>query len=528
VSSTISSAAAQSACADEVVFVENFASYSSVGLSLATQDDRIFAAASSTTAPFNRGVHVLERQASGAWLGVGAFETPIDIVVSDDFGRAIAASGDYAAVSAPNDDPLGTNSGSVFVYERDAGSTWTLVQTLVNPPEGPSTSVSAGYGLQLVMEGDLLIVSSPRNTTKLFDEFGIQTGQVTTGAVFIYRRAPSGLWLLEQKLRPSPLFEDTQFGQGVALRDGRLHVGAFGEKAFGTTTGSVTVFESDGFGSWVVVDKIFHPQFADDSQFGAALATDGSTLVVGAPAERRAHVFTRSPSGAWQFDETLAPPVFANDWGAAVAVRGDALVVGSNGATNAVTHLFERGAGMSWFLSLRLAACSVNPAAVPGAGVAIIDDAFVFGAPAAVESAPGSGAIHFVRRGTLYHSVIEDSTVLPTFQDLLLRAGPEWANAPYLVLGSLSGTSPSTPVAPGVELPLVFDAYTQMTLALTAPIDDAFDVLRENGDRTARFETPTGLYPAFSGLVLHHAFVAVQPVTFELFVSNPVPLRLIP
>jgi hypothetical protein len=90
----------------------------------------------------------------------------------------------------------------------------------------------------------------------------------------------------------------------------------------------------------------------------------------------------------------------------------------------------------------------------------------------------------------------------------------------------VSGSGPGIDLG-GVSVPLVYDAYTEMTLARSAPIEDDFELLKANGDRNAFFATPTGL-GAFVGLELRHAFVAVHPQTFELFVSNAVTLELVP
>jgi hypothetical protein len=528
--STASVAHAQKACADATLTVNDALQVGAFGVRMAHDGDILVALDGTTGTSINGGgtLHVFERSASGAWEWTNTIAPPPDIVTADGFGVAFDVWDGWLAISAPADDPLGTNSGSVFVYERVGRGQWNLVSTLVNPPEGSSPTNSAFYGWRIAGEGDVFAVALPFSSVPVFNGQGVQTGQVTSGAVLVYRRTLLGTWEVETKLRSLPLLEDTVFGLSLALDEGRLYVGTSGEKVGAITTSSVTVHEHVN-GAWTPTAKFLEPSLAASTDFGEAIAVDGDVLAIGSPNVERCHTYVRQTDGTWSEPELVpAPfPFVSNDWGSSLAVRGDTLVVGT---TNQGTtcQLYERAASGAWYRSLDLSWC--GPESAPQFGVSVIatDDEFLIGAWGTTFGQPDLGSIAVFRRGSLYHSVLEDSTVLPIGQKLFLRAGPRWAGAPYVVLGSLSGTAPGLELGPGLVLPLNFDAYTSMTLALSAPIDDAFDVLKLNGERTAAFETPTGLPPSMSGLVLHHAFVAIDPLTFELHVSNSVPLRLVP
>ena len=78
-------------------------------------------------------------------------------------------------------------------------------------------------------------------------------------------------------------------------------------------------------------------------------------------------------------------------------------------------------------------------------------------------------------------------------QAMWLEAGPDQANQPYIVLGSLSGTYPGVSVG-GVQLPLNVDLYT--TLTLTQPntfLARSFGLLDRTGRATAEVVVPPGL-----------------------------------
>jgi hypothetical protein len=107
-----------------------------------------------------------------------------------------------------------------------------------------------------------------------------------------------------------------------------------------------------------------------------------------------------------------------------------------------------------------------------------------------------------------------------------LDAGPAHANAPYLLLGSLSGISPGLPLG-RCTLPLNPDPY--LLFSITAPnttlLPGGLGVLDAQGKASARFVAIPGLPPSFAGTRIDHAFV-----TFDsqgpAFCSNWIPLVL--
>lgn len=176
-----------------------------------------------------------------------------------------------------------------------------------------------------------------------------------------------------------------RFGAAVALAGEWLIVGAPNDDTAGTKAGAVYAFRRDSTG-WAQRDKLISPEPADLDRFGAAIAFDGATLVVGAPgadvegASGSAFVFDLV-DGAWIYATALdaadPPPTH---YGRAVAVRGDRVAVGANADTArlpSAVHLFQRGDGTEW---TRLA--MITGAGNDGTSVGFAaDDVAVIGRP---------------------------------------------------------------------------------------------------------------------------------------------------
>jgi hypothetical protein len=113
---------------------------------------------------------------------------------------------------------------------------------------------------------------------------------------------------------------------------------------------------------------------------------------------------------------------------------------------------------------------------------------------------------------------------------LQLAACGEHAGDFYLLLGSLSGTAPALPLGP-LDLPLVFDAYTQFTLAFpnSSWLPGSLGQLDPWGRANASLVLLPGSAPSFVGQTAHHAFVVFDQQSLALeTVSNPTPVLLAP
>lgn len=115
-------------------------------------------------------------------------------------------------------------------------------------------------------------------------------------------------------------------------------------------------------------------------------------------------------------------------------------------------------------------------------------------------------------------------------QVLTLDAGTEFAGDLYLVAGSASGTSPGFAFG-GVVVPLNPDDHFFATLAspLIPPFSGLLGILDSAGQGAAQITAPPGTSASLAGIVLHHAYLALDTSTLEIgLVSPALPLSLLP
>lgn len=116
--------------------------------------------------------------------------------------------------------------------------------------------------------------------------------------------------------------------------------------------------------------------------------------------------------------------------------------------------------------------------------------------------------------------------------DFALEAGSGAAGAAYALVGSISGSSPGTPID-GIVLPLniVGDPWFWLTVvaANSSNLQGNFGVLDARGSSRAALVLPNNAPASIAGATLHHAFVTLDQSSARLaFASNAVPLRLLP
>jgi hypothetical protein len=338
----------------------------------------------------------------------------------DNFGYAVALSGDTLAVGASGDDEgATTNRGAVYLFRRNqtGADTWTVLKKLVHPtPAGGDD-----YGFSVDLEGDTLVVGARRDDIP---------GVTDAGSAFIYRRNTGGAdnWGLAKTLNaPTPAANDF-FGYAVAV-DGDVVAVSATQRDVTTpaalaNVGRVFIFarNTGGADNWGQVAEV-GASGADqeaEARFGTALDLDGDTLVVGNSGDNdggttdagAAYIFARNQGGAdtWGQSARLIAPAGdrqANDYfGASVTIDGDTVAIGALGdITTGSVYLFQRnqGGANAWQQTRKINGTSPSGATIDdfGSDVALDNDTLVVGSRLATLTAPartGAGAVYVFYR----------------------------------------------------------------------------------------------------------------------------------
>ncbi|HJK95663.1 MAG TPA: cadherin-like beta sandwich domain-containing protein [Polyangiaceae bacterium LLY-WYZ-14_1] len=257
------------------------------------------------------------------------------------------------------------------------------------------------------------------------------------------------------RLDGDPIQDGDRLGEAVDVDGGRFVVGLPAEDSDGTgrgnddapEAGAVRVFELEegGSESWAEAALLKAPVPASGERFGASVALDGDTLVVGAPGTATdglagagaAHVFVRDDDGLWSHQATLeASNAGADDaFGTAVALAGDQVVVGAPGessrgidpATNDApgaggAYVFTRDADGVWSETVLLKAGNPDVDAAFGASVATQGGRVAVGAPGESTldaddpetTAPGSGAVYVFEPRSVDGALVQEAFLKAT------------------------------------------------------------------------------------------------------------------
>ena len=322
----------------------------------------------------------------------------------DQFGVAVALSGDTALVGANSDDVgANGNQGSASVFTR-SGSTWTQ-QAQLTASDG---AASDGFGFAVALgggAGDTALVGAD------LDDVGANTDQ---GSAWVYSRVGS-MWVgPDLQLLASDGASSDQFGVSAAISGDTAIIGSWGDDiGINPNQGSAYVFVRSG-SSWIQQAKLIASDGGASSTFGVSVAISGDTAIVGAQGTSlspgSAYVFTRSGT-TWTQQAKLTPSDGAVDdfFGSSVAIFGNTVIVGavfSNVGPNVdqgSAYVFTRS-GTTWTQQAKLTSSDGAPANYFGNAVALGSDTALVGArrvKVGANTDQGSAYV-FTRSGTVW------------------------------------------------------------------------------------------------------------------------------
>lgn len=264
------------------------------GQSLSLMGSTIAVGAAGAPSPFGIGAVYVYESSSGVWTQQAKL-----VSGAPRLGESVALFGGRIVAGAPTDSSLVFGAGSVRVFVRN-GLSWTQEARIRAPDPG----FNAFFGFFVAMWDDQLAVSAPNAST------GVPW---KSGAVYMYKRTGT-MWSFVQKLLTPDAGNPATITGPLSLRPDRLAVGASSNQVGSLgSAGKVYLFENDPAG-WRHTTTLIAAAPRDTEQFGAGVAQDGDTLVVGnnhmgPNPMRRAYVYRMQAENAFCFgDGSLATP----------------------------------------------------------------------------------------------------------------------------------------------------------------------------------------------------------------------------
>ncbi|MBN8246918.1 MAG: FG-GAP repeat protein, partial [Verrucomicrobia bacterium] len=163
-------------------------------------------------------------------------------------------------------------------------------------PPGQTAFLKAGnadprdrFGAALAVSGDLLVVGAPGEGSRATGVNGdsVDDSLFAAGAVYVFTRSGDA-WIQEAYLKASDTHQRDEFGAAVAFSGDTLVVGAPGWSTNGNGVasgpGAAYVFVRRD-GAWVQQAMLQAANAGQSDEFGAAVAVDGDTVVIGARSE---------------------------------------------------------------------------------------------------------------------------------------------------------------------------------------------------------------------------------------------------
>lgn len=281
---------------------------------------------------------------------------------NDQFGYAVAVSGNTAVVSTHLEDSNGTgvnpgggaqannsagDAGAAYVFER-SGVTWTQQAYL----KASNTQAGDNFGKAVAISGDTIILGAPMedsNATGINGD-GSNNSSTASGAAYVFVRNGT-TWTQEAYIKASDTQAGDHFGNSVAISGDTAVVGAEGEDTTAANSGATYVFVRSGT-TWSQQAKLKASNPGASDQFGLATAISGNFVIVGAHLEDSnatgvnpggsaqanntagdagaAYIFTRSGTTWSQEAYVKASNTDSGDWfGSSVGIDGNTAIVGA-------------------------------------------------------------------------------------------------------------------------------------------------------------------------------------------------------
>ncbi len=388
-----------------------------------------------------------------------------DGVRGDEFGTALAMSGDYAIVGAPRKDDAGNNSGAAYIFTRQ-GTAWVEQAKLV----APDARAGDYFGVSVAIDEDTVLVGGHR----------INKPTADAGSVYVFERLGNS-WLLTDHLTAPDATKFAYFGFSVGIDDDTAIIGAIRDDEAGSDAGAAYVFVRKGI-EWTFQAKLLGNNTESEDNFGYAVDVDGNFAIVTSPKNKgagAAYIYEREGT-VWEQKRNRVRirmiPIDrdgASAFGTSVAINGETAVIGATGGKVGqdivgAAYVFTRNEPPFWNQHTKLTASDSRGGDQLGYAVALSGSEVIAGAPKHSAGGLGSGAAYIYEQK-------EDGTWVETIK---LSDGETASEDQFgisvAISGNLaiSGAQQDDDVAPNAGAAYIFERSGTLWLQRTKLVAD--------------------------------------------------------
>ncbi len=314
-----------------------------------------------------------------------------DAVDEDEFGTALAMSGDYAIVGTPKKDDVGNNSGAAYIFTRQ-GTQWVEQAKLV----APDARQGDYFGISVAIDGDIALVGGHR----------INKPSADAGAVYVFERIGNS-WIQTAQLTAPDATNFAYFGFSVGIDGDTAIVGAIRDDEAGKDAGAAYVFVRSGL-QWILQTKLIGNNTEADDNFGYAVDVDGDFAIVTSPKNRgsgAAYIYKREGT-EWEQKRNrirlrMVPidPEGASSFGISVDLSGETAIIGAIGGVVGeevvgAAYVFTQNEPPFWNQHTKLVSSDRREGDQLGYAVAISGNEVIVGAPRHKAGGIASGAVY--------------------------------------------------------------------------------------------------------------------------------------
>ena len=219
--------------------------------------------------------HIFTKQANGSYVQTSKL-VPGDGAYGDRFGFSVSISGDgnVALVGANMDDDKGNNSGSAYIFTKQANGSYVQTSKLV-PSDGADGDYF-GYSVSISNDGNVALVGASEDDDK----------GSSSGSAYIFTKQADGAYTQTSKLVASDGADNDNFGCFVSISgDGDVAVvGAYTDDDKGNNSGSAYIFTKQADGVYTQTSKLVASDGAANDNFGysVSISSDGNIALISA------------------------------------------------------------------------------------------------------------------------------------------------------------------------------------------------------------------------------------------------------